>query len=116
MKLLTPWVVLVAMVGGVSAADAQQIYKCADGAYQQTPCPNGAKPEKVYTYSPEPDSAPLKITSKSAEPAPAATTNNNAAPATKPQAASAQSKKHAPPPDDGKHPHGPPPQNGATGS
>lgn len=39
---------------------AQQVYKCADGVYQQTPCASGKKPEKVYRYTPEPEPAPRR--------------------------------------------------------
>lgn len=37
------------------AAPAQQIYKCANGVYSQTPCANNAAPKAVIKYTPEPD-------------------------------------------------------------
>lgn len=36
-------------------ANAQRIYKCSDGAYQQTPCASNSKPAAVIHYTPEPD-------------------------------------------------------------
>lgn len=50
-------VILVALAYSTPVA-AQHIYKCAGGAYSQTPCADGKAPQKVYHYTPEPDSPP----------------------------------------------------------
>ncbi len=56
------WKPAVALVlaFAVSPADAQQIYKCADGkggsTYQQTPCADAGATRDVRTFTPEADS------------------------------------------------------------
>ena len=48
----------LALLSVAAPAAAQQIYKCSDGSYQQTPCPTGTQPTAVIRYTPEPDSPP----------------------------------------------------------
>lgn len=49
-----------------SQASAQQIYKCADGVYQQEPCAGNAKPQAVIGYTPVPD-APRDYSNRSSQ-------------------------------------------------
>lgn len=57
--------ILIAALALVLAqqASAQQIYKCADGIYQQEPCAGNAKPKAVIGYTPVPD-APRDYSSR----------------------------------------------------
>lgn len=54
LRLLT----LFAALACAAPATGQQIYKCAGGVYSQTPCAGGKAPQKIYRYTPVPDSPP----------------------------------------------------------
>lgn len=57
------WMLAFFSLALAAPAVAQQVYKCANGVYQQTPCASGKQPEKVYHYTPEPEPAPQRYSS-----------------------------------------------------